>query len=371
MAAKKKRREEESFEEELLKGLDELDESELLSDERDVQEKGKHKEELEDSSSRFYEEEINEEEDGKYGDEDVLEGEDEEIDDVTEEDEGGGEGDDDGQQLSGEKKGILSSLSHKKVILFSAGFVLFLMVTAIVLELLLPEKKGVDLVAEKTGQVSQFSQLAPQGIQPVSSDKSDKENYVNEKEKESTANVSFVGESDVIKPVVIEKGKSGKDVVPAERNERKLSEQKSLEKNAGTLKAVDVAERQEKEAQGQKEGQNVSGDIFLTFFRVGNEQLTMVKVPPEDKSNEKEKKDLKSGIPVLEGGVIPSPLSSGGINLDKFQVYAVVCDEGGQNCFAETSLGRLRKGDVISGGFETIVSISKNEIRTNVRVIGF
>ena len=160
-------------------------------------------------------------------------------------------------------------------------------------------------------------------------------------------------------------------MVPAERNGRKSGKQKFLKKSTGTLKAVDVAEKREKEARRQKEGQNVSEDVFLTFFRVGNEQLTMVKVPPEDKSDEKEKKDLKSGIPVLEGGVIPSPLSSGGVSLDKFQVYAVVCDEGGQNCFAETSLGRLRKGDVISGGFETIVSISKNEIRTNVRIIGF
>lgn len=371
-----RRKKERDFEDELLKGLDELDAEGFLEEEISTQERDTSREELKDSSSRFYEEIEDKSED--YGN-DEPEEEEEELSD--EEGEGDEEYDEEPNedQEGEEKKSFLSSLSHKKVILFSVALVLILMIGAVALEFLLPPKKTSGVNAKKTMQFNQVDNSALQGFQPVKSEVDSKKQALTQNqtvsdvmvtvsvsEQQGSAAVSAEAVPPSQKPVVIEK---------KSKNLKKISLQNEpLKKETGTLNAMNVSNVQENKV--KKESEKVSEDVFLTFFRVGNQQSVGFGVSPQNEDEEKDKLQ-KSGLPVLgAGGVggtstaIP-PLGGMNVNMDKIQVYAVVCDEAGQNCFAETNLGRLKAGDVISGGFETITSISKNEIRTNVRIIGF
>lgn len=113
-----------------------------------------------------------------------------------------------------------------------------------------------------------------------------------------------------------------------------------------------------------------SEDVFLTFFRTSSEK-------------EKSKKAKTSSPPLsLESSLPPAPSIplfampsvSGGLgetSFDKVRIYGIVCDATGRVCYAETNLGRLGAGDTISRGTEKILSITKDCIKTNLRIISF
>lgn len=123
------------------------------------------------------------------------------------------------------------------------------------------------------------------------------------------------------------------------------------------------------EQKGAFQQGQVSEDIFLAFFRSKKQSSESEGVKGKD-ITQKELPTIESNLPGLPGLEVPTPPLMGNVNLDSIRVYGVICNDRGE-CFAETNLGRLRKGDRISNGMETVIFISKNEIKTNFRIINF
>lgn len=359
MPVEKRRRKNrgEGFEEELLKELNGLSEDDLLKDEGEESEEERGRERERESkrtrngdfAAELYEDESDEEESGEEGERE--EDEDDEME---------GEDESDELQLGDEKRKFSSFLlSHKKVVLLSVAVVLFVMITVVVLELLLPDENATN--ARKAVRAP----AALKAIEPA-------ELRVGGEGKFASGEHVALKEQDVEKRT----GRDGR-VLAEKREKREVFEEPKKVRTSRKFEfksekafksAKDVKETGEVKVAGK-----VSEDVFLTFFRVGSQPAAVRPSTVEKRSKEDEVS--KERIPVLGKGVFPPPTAgmggTGNVNLDKVRVYAVVCDASGQSCFAETNLGRLKQGDVISGGIEVITSITRNEIRTSMRVIGF
>ena len=122
-----------------------------------------------------------------------------------------------------------------------------------------------------------------------------------------------------------------------------------------------------------------SEDVFLTFFRTSSEKEESKKAKTSSSSL-----SLESSLPPAPSippnagslGILTNPIPSvsGGLgetSFDKVRIYGIVCDATGRVCYAETNLGRLGAGDTISRGTEKILSITKDGIKTNLRIISF